>query len=95
MGIFDLSHARQLDRIETMLNTVIHKENMTMSTLDDLNTAVANIATAVASAVADLSAAQSSNDDAGVEAAVAKLNDLSSQLTAAAPAPPANPAPAA
>lgn len=60
---------------------LIHRKlDKIMTALDDLNAAVATLTTSINSEIAALTAAQANNDDAGVEAAVANLNALNTQL---------------
>ena len=62
-----------------------------MTALDDLNAAVATLTTSISAEIAALSAAQAGNDSVGVEAAVANLNALNSQLQNSLNPAPATP----
>ena len=69
-----------------------------MTALSDLQASLASLQTAVAAAITDitnlaaaLAAAQSGNDDAGVEAVVTQLNTLAANLTAAVTPPVVTP----
>lgn len=64
-----------------------------MTALDDLNAAVASLTTSINAEIAALTAAQASNDTAGIETAVANLNALNAQLQASVtPVTPVTPA---
>lgn len=76
-----------------LLTTINDKVNYLMTALDDLNVAVATLTTSISAEIAALTAAQAGNDDAGVEAAVANLNALNTQLQASVtPVAPTTPA---
>ena len=63
-------------------NLIHRKLDKIMTALDDLNAAVTSLTASISAEIAALTAAQSTNDDAGVEAAVANLNTLNAQLQA-------------
>lgn len=74
------------------INEINRKLNHIMTALDDLNAAVATLTTSISAEIAALTAAQAGNDSVGVEAAVANLNALNTQLQASLPAPVVTPA---
>jgi len=91
---------KKLDFIEFKLGSM---EANIMAAIDDLNTAITTVGNAVTVAVTDLqtlgaelAAANAANDTAAIQAAVGKLNSITSTLSAAsASAIPASTAPAA
>lgn len=88
--------------LDTKLSTIITNQEKEMSEIDDLNTAMSNITTAVSGAVTDIQtlsaqlAAQGQNPDpAAIEAAVTQLNTLATNLNNAVTPPAPASAPAA
>lgn len=65
-----------------------------MAAIDDLTTAVGNLETASAAAVAEIATLTSSENEAALEALVTRINAVTANLTEAVPAPaaPATPA---
>ena len=65
---------------EHNINEIHRKLDKIMTALDDLNAAVATLTTSISAEIAALTAAQAGNDSAAIEAAVANLNALNTQL---------------
>lgn len=64
-----------------------------MAAIDDVTTAVGNLETASAAAVAEIATLTGGENEAALEALATRINTVTSNLTAAvpAPAPPAEP----
>jgi uncharacterized protein YfaQ (DUF2300 family) len=62
------------------------QQEITMAAIDDLNTAVSNLATAVQALIDKVGSAPAGTPDAPIEAAVTALNDLTAKANTAATA---------
>jgi uncharacterized protein YfaQ (DUF2300 family) len=62
------------------------QQEMTMAAIDDLNTAVSNLSTAVQALIDKVGSAPAGTPDAAVEAAVNTINDLTTKANTAATA---------
>lgn len=94
MSGFDPFHYAQLSRIESSIRRLtiitLREDIRIMAAIDDLNAVVAELVTDVGTALQELKDAQAGDNDAAIQAAVAKLTDIHTQLISATVAP--NPA---
>jgi hypothetical protein len=90
-AVFNLDREPNLEDIHKLLKIIEIRTSFIMTALDDLNAAVATLTTSISAEIAALSAAQAGNDSVGVEAAVANLNALNSQLQNSLNPAPATP----
>lgn len=97
---FSFGYSAGERRLIEMVHALATKQEKIMAAIDDLTTAETNLETVVGALVTDiqtlaaeLAAAQSSNNDAAVEAVVTKMNALaaSAQAVLTPPATPATP----
>lgn len=87
-----MQHHREHDEDICLACLIIEQQEQIMANLDALNQAVSDNTTAVNAAVAEL---QSTDDQAGVDAAAAAISASTAALNAVlAPPPPVEPAPA-
>jgi predicted RecB family endonuclease len=89
---------RHLGRLRFLLETANifpDEREIIMAAIDDLTTAVGNLETASAAAVAEIGTLTSSENETALEALATRINTVTSNLTAAVPpAPTPTPAPA-